>query len=216
MRITFIALLSVLLMLSCTSNSQESTESKQELNPKKERIMKILLVLTSHDELGETGQKTGFWLAEFADPYYYLVDKGIEVTLASPKGGLPPIDPKSELPDFQTESTKRFNGDEETQDILAKTVKLASVKQEDFDLILMDIQMPIKDGYTATSEIRNLQNQHLVEYSPIVALTANATEEDRKKALENNMDDFLTKPIMMEALREIIKKHVNPISKFVS
>ncbi|MEO0897420.1 MAG: ATP-binding protein [Bacteroidota bacterium] len=90
------------------------------------------------------------------------------------------------------------------------------VKQEDFDLILMDIQMPIKDGYTATSEIRNLQNQHLVEYSPIVALTANATEEDRKKALENNMDDFLTKPIMMEALREIIKKHVNPISKFVS
>jgi len=122
-------------MLSCTSNSQESTESKQELNPKKEKTMKILLVLTSHDELGDTGKKTGFWLAEFADPYYYMTDKGVEVTLASPKGGLPPIDPKSELPNFQTVSTKRFNGDEETQDILAETVKLASVKQEDFDAI---------------------------------------------------------------------------------
>ncbi|MEL6560639.1 MAG: type 1 glutamine amidotransferase domain-containing protein [Bacteroidota bacterium] len=97
--------------------------------------MKILLVLTSHEELGDTGQKTGFWLAEFADPYYYLVDKGVEVTLASPKGGLPPIDPKSELPDFQTEFTKRFTNDGETQAILAKTVKLASVNQDDFDAI---------------------------------------------------------------------------------
>lgn len=124
-------------MLSCTSNSQESTESKQELNPKKEmeKTMKILLVLTSHDELGDTGQKTGFWLAEFADPYYYLVDKGVEVTLASPKGGLPPIDPKSELPDFQTEFTKRFNNDEETKALLANTVKLESVNQKYFDAI---------------------------------------------------------------------------------
>lgn len=133
MKSSFIIIFSVLLVLSCASNTKEKSEynSKQET----EKPIKVLLVLTSHDELGDTGKKTGFWLEEFAGPYYYLLDKGVEITLASPQGGLPPIDPKSELPDFQTESTRRFNQDKETQEVLSKTVKLASVSQEDFDAI---------------------------------------------------------------------------------
>ncbi len=95
----------------------------------------ILFVLTSHDKLGNTGEKTGFWLEEFAAPYYVLKDQGAKITLTSPKGGLPPIDPKSELPDFQTAFTQRFNKDAETQVILSKTVKLETVNPEDFDAI---------------------------------------------------------------------------------
>lgn len=97
--------------------------------------MKILFVLTSHDQLGNTGEKTGFWIEEFASPYYYLVDKGIEVTLASPKGGQPPIDPTSDKPENQTESTKRFKADAELQEKLSKTHKLADVSSEDFDAV---------------------------------------------------------------------------------
>ncbi|MFY0651086.1 MAG: type 1 glutamine amidotransferase domain-containing protein [Cyclobacteriaceae bacterium] len=97
--------------------------------------MKILLVLTSHDKLGNTGKKTGFWLEEFAGPYYFLADRGVEITLASPKGGRPPVDPKSELSDFQTESTRRFDSDKETQEILSRTVKLESINKEDFEAI---------------------------------------------------------------------------------
>lgn len=97
--------------------------------------MKILFVLTSHDQLGNTGEKTGFWIEEFASPYYYLVDKGVEVTLASPKGGQPPIDPTSDKPENQTESTKRFKADTELQEKLSKTHKLADVSSEDFDAV---------------------------------------------------------------------------------
>ncbi|MEL7003221.1 MAG: type 1 glutamine amidotransferase domain-containing protein [Bacteroidota bacterium] len=137
MKNKLIALLSMALFFACSSNTKESAVSEEELNPKNrtEKKMKILLVLTSHDELGDTGQKTGFWLEEFVGPYYYLIDRGVEVTLASPKGGRPPIDPKSELSDFQTESTRRFNDDKITQEVLSKTVKLESVAQEDFDAI---------------------------------------------------------------------------------
>lgn len=97
--------------------------------------MKILFVLTSHDQLGNTGEKTGFWIEEFASPYYYLVDNGVEVTLASPKGGQPPIDPTSDKPENQTESTKRFKADAELQEKLSKTHKLADVSSEDFDAV---------------------------------------------------------------------------------
>lgn len=97
--------------------------------------MKILIVLTSHDQLGDTGEKTGFWLEEFAAPYYLLKDAGAAITLASPKGGQPPLDPKSALPENQTESTKRFNGDSAAQAELAKTKKLAEVSADDFDAI---------------------------------------------------------------------------------
>lgn len=97
--------------------------------------MKILMVLTSHDQLGNTGKKTGFWLEEFAAPYYTFKDAGAEVVLASPLGGQPPLDPKSDLPDFQTELTHRFKADPAAQKALANTVKLDTVKQEDFDTV---------------------------------------------------------------------------------
>lgn len=97
--------------------------------------MKILMVLTSHDKLGETGLKTGFWLEEFASPYYIFKDENHEITLASPKGGLPPLDPKSDEADMQTASTKRFRGDETVQKLLAKTLPLNSINPVDFDAI---------------------------------------------------------------------------------
>lgn len=97
--------------------------------------MKVLMVLTSHDQLGDTGLKTGFWLEEFAAPYYVFKDAGAEVVLASPAGGQPPLDPKSELPDFQTEMTQRFNADPAAQQALASTVKLETVDQKDFDTV---------------------------------------------------------------------------------
>jgi putative intracellular protease/amidase len=96
-------------------------------------MTKILMVLTSHDRLGNTGHKTGFWLEEFAAPYYILKDAGLEVTLASPKGGQPPLDPKSDDPASQTEAMRRFKGDREAQAALASTVKLSTVSPEDYD-----------------------------------------------------------------------------------
>ena len=97
--------------------------------------MKILMVLTSHNELGNTGEKTGFWLEEFAAPYYTFLDAGAQLVLASPLGGQPPLDPKSDLPDFQTPATERFKKDEQAQQVLANTVKLEDVSQADFDAV---------------------------------------------------------------------------------
>ena len=97
--------------------------------------MKILFVLTSHDQLGNTGEKTGFWIEEFAAPYYYLVDKGVDVILASPKGGQPPIDPTSDKPENQTEATIRFKADAELQEKLSKTQVLAEVSSDDYDAV---------------------------------------------------------------------------------
>jgi putative intracellular protease/amidase/catechol 2,3-dioxygenase-like lactoylglutathione lyase family enzyme len=97
--------------------------------------MKILMVLTSHDQLGNTGRKTGFWLEEFAAPFFVFRDAGVEVTLACPKGGQPPLDPKSDLPENQTPAMARFKKDKTAQDALANTVKLSSVKSEDFDTV---------------------------------------------------------------------------------
>ncbi|KFF15195.1 type 1 glutamine amidotransferase domain-containing protein [Chryseobacterium sp. JM1] len=96
---------------------------------------KVLFVLTSHEQLGETGLKTGFWSEEFAAPYYSLTDAGVQVTLASPLGGRPPLDPKSELPDFQTDETRRFDADEALQERLSHTLKLSEVKEEDYDAV---------------------------------------------------------------------------------
>ncbi len=97
--------------------------------------MKILMVLTSHDQLGNTGRKTGFWLEEFAAPYYVFRDAGAHVTLASPKGGQPPIDPKSDLPENQTPAMARFKQDAEAQKALSRTFKLSDMNSEDFDTI---------------------------------------------------------------------------------
>ena len=97
--------------------------------------MKILIVLTSHDQLGDTGKKTGFWLEEFAAPYYVFKDAGAAITLVSPKGGQPPLDRKSDLPENLTELTKRFRTDNAAQAELAKTKKLADVSAKDFDAV---------------------------------------------------------------------------------
>ena len=98
-------------------------------------MKKVLFVLTSHDQLGDTGEKTGFWIEEFATPYYFLRDNGIKVDLVSPKGGQPPIDPKSFSPEFMTPYTERFNKDTETQDILSKTSKLEDVDEANYDAV---------------------------------------------------------------------------------
>lgn len=97
--------------------------------------MKVLIVLTSHSDLGNTGKKTGFWVEEFAAPYYVMKDAGVDITLASPKGGQPPIDPKSEEPSNQTAATKRFYEDKELQKLLSNTTKLSEVSAEDFDAV---------------------------------------------------------------------------------
>ena len=97
--------------------------------------MKVLIVLTSHDELGNTGKKTGFWLEELAAPYYTFKDSGAEIVLASPKGGQPPLDPKSNEPDFKTDATRRFEADADANAQLADTVRLDSVSQADFDTV---------------------------------------------------------------------------------
>ncbi len=97
--------------------------------------MKVLIVLTSHDQLGNTGKKTGFWLEELAAPYYTFKDAGAEIVLASPKGGQPPLDPKSNEPDFKTDATRRFEADVDANAQLANTVRLDSVSQADFDTV---------------------------------------------------------------------------------
>lgn len=97
--------------------------------------MKVLMVLTSHNQLGDTGKPTGFWLEEFATPYYIFKDANADITLASPLGGQPPLDPKSDEPDFQTEATKRFQNDVEAQTALANTLKLSDISADNFDVV---------------------------------------------------------------------------------
>ena len=97
--------------------------------------MNILMILTSHDQLGDTGHKTGFWLEEFAAPYYVFQDAGAQITLASPKGGQPPLDPKSDSPEAQTAATDRFNKDDGAKAALANTRPLAEVDIEAFDAV---------------------------------------------------------------------------------
>jgi putative intracellular protease/amidase len=98
-------------------------------------MAKVLMVLTSHDRLGDTGHPTGFWLEEFAAPYYVLKDAGVDITIASPTGGPPPIDPKSDDPKAQTPAMQRFRQDAAAQRALANTVKLASVSPDDYDAV---------------------------------------------------------------------------------
>jgi putative intracellular protease/amidase len=97
--------------------------------------MKILMVMTSHDQLGNTGKKTGFWLEEFAAPYFTFLDAGVDITVCSPKGGQPPVDPKSDTPEGKTELTERFKADAAAQRVLATTAALADMKAEDYDAV---------------------------------------------------------------------------------
>ncbi len=101
----------------------------------KVEALKILFVLTSHSQMGDTGHKTGFWVEEFANPYYTLVDQGVEVTIATPKGGAAPVDPTSNLPQNATEDTKRYNEDEDVQKKIKATLVLADVNFEDYDAV---------------------------------------------------------------------------------
>tara|TARA_R110000868_G_scaffold822_1_gene6083 strand:- start:10110 stop:10868 length:759 start_codon:yes stop_codon:yes gene_type:complete len=101
----------------------------------KEQKAKVLFVLTSHNKLGDTGELTGSWIEEFATPYYFFLDKGIEVVIATPKGGQAPIDPKSNEPSFQTPATKRFYADKNAQKALSSTVKITSVTQKNFNAV---------------------------------------------------------------------------------
>ena len=130
-----LASLLVILTLSCKEN-ETTTEVKTESQTTKNKNMKnVLFVLTSHDDLGNTGEKTGFWIEEFVAPYYELVDQGVTVTLASPKGGQPPIDPRSSDPSNATEDTKRFDKDKALQEKLAHTLKLEEVDQSGYDAV---------------------------------------------------------------------------------
>lgn len=123
--------------------------------------MKILMVLTSHDQLGDTGKKTGFWLEEFAAPYYVFKDAGADITLASPKGGQPPLDPKSDEPDAQTDATRRFKGDEQSQRALASTVPLSGVKVEDYDAVFYPGgHGPLWDLAQDADSIRVIETMH--------------------------------------------------------
>tara|TARA_R110002050_G_scaffold56512_4_gene127202 strand:+ start:8968 stop:9648 length:681 start_codon:yes stop_codon:yes gene_type:complete len=97
--------------------------------------MNILFVLTSHDKLGDTGKKTGFWVEEFANPYYTLLDKGANITITTPNGGAAPIDPSSDTPDAATEATKRYNNDAAAKERIANTKKLADINPDDFDAV---------------------------------------------------------------------------------
>lgn len=126
----------IILVTACTMKSEKSnTATKNQHQNEKKDMKKVLFVLTSHDQLGNTGEKTGFWIEEFAAPYYTLKDKNVMITLASPKGGQPPIDPKSTDESAQTEATKRFYADKETQVLLANTIKLSTVNEADYDAI---------------------------------------------------------------------------------
>ena len=117
------------------------------------------MVLTSHDKLGDTGNKTGFWVEEFAAPYYVFKDAGLDITLASPLGGQPPIDPSSEMDDFVTEATKRFDEDAETKQQLANTVALSSVNEADYDAIFYPGgHGPLWDLATDTKSIKLIED----------------------------------------------------------
>ena len=131
---------------------------------------KVLMVITSHAELGNTGEKTGFWIEEFAAPYYTFIDAGVQVTLVSPAGGQPPVDPKSELADFQTPSTKRFDADIEAQALVANTVKLVEVKAADYDAVFYPGgHGPLWDLTDNTDSITLIEN-FLATNKPIAAV----------------------------------------------
>lgn len=130
--------LTIITASSCKESKNETpSESISEENTeiKKEKEMKILFVLTSHDQLGDTGEKTGFWVEEFANPYYTLLDKGAHITIATPKGGPAPIDPRSDSPDAATEATKRFDKDAEAKERIANTKVLSDMNPDDFDAV---------------------------------------------------------------------------------
>ena len=127
----------------------------------------ILMVLTSHSDLGSTGNKTGFWMEEFAAPYYVFLDAGADITIASPAGGQPPVDPNSQLPDFQTAATARFDSDERAKEKLATTVQLTDVNASDYDaLFYPGGHGPLWDLTENTTSIQLIE-QFLSQQKPV-------------------------------------------------
>lgn len=153
--------------------------------------MKVLMVLTSHDKLGDTGEKTGFWLEEFAAPFYVLKDAGAEIILASPKGGQPPIDPKSDQPDFQTDDTRRFENDDSAKQQLANTIRLENARPEDFDAVFYPGgHGPLWDLTDNADSLRLIETLYAagkpvatVCHAP--AVLVNAKDQDGKYLVEN-------------------------------
>jgi putative intracellular protease/amidase len=144
---------------------------------------KILMVLTSHSELGDTGEKTGFWVEEFAAPYYVFLDAGADITLASPRGGQPPVDPKSELADFQTAATQRFDNDEAARMKLANTMKLSDIRATDYDAVFYPGgHGPLWDLTDNPASIQLIQ-RFLQQQKPVAAVCHAST------ALLNVVDD---------------------------
>ncbi|MEL6553857.1 MAG: type 1 glutamine amidotransferase domain-containing protein [Cyanobacteria bacterium J06621_11] len=147
---------------------------------------KILMVLTSHDRLGETGEKTGFWLEEFAAPYYIFKDAGAEITLASPKGGQPPLDPKSSTEENQTDATRRFNQDELGQKELSTTNKLTDIKADSYDAVfypgghgpLWDLASDNQSVKLIESFWRQQKPVAAVCHAPIVFMNAKTDDGD--------------------------------------
>lgn len=132
--------------------------------------MKILMILTSHEQLGNTGEKTGFWLEEFAAPYYVFKDAHAEITLASPKGGQPPLDPKSDSPAAQTDATKRFKKDLEAQNLLANTFKLSEISADKYDAVFYPGgHGPLWDLSNDSDSIAIIESMYASE-KPIVAV----------------------------------------------
>tara|TARA_R110000868_G_C10943380_1_gene767270 strand:+ start:2077 stop:2859 length:783 start_codon:yes stop_codon:yes gene_type:complete len=130
--------LAIITIASCINkvkNDSEIIKTKEFNNKITNNKMNILFVLTSHDKLGDTGKKTGFWVEEFANPYYTLLDKGATITLATPKGGKAPIDPSSDTPNTSTEATERFKKDEAAQQKINSTVVLSEIKPDDYDAV---------------------------------------------------------------------------------
>jgi len=135
---TFALIFTLITVVSCKSKGKETSSEDHlddETTLKKEKNMNILFVLTSHDQLGDTGKKTGFWVEEFASPYYTLLDKGATITIATPKGGAAPIDPSSDAPDAATAATDRFNTDAVAKEKIANTKILADINPDDFDAV---------------------------------------------------------------------------------
>jgi putative intracellular protease/amidase len=135
---TLAVLLTLITASSCKDTKTKTpseTDSEVQTELKNEKTMNILFVLTSHDKLGDTGKKTGFWVEEFANPYYTLLDKGATITIATPKGGAAPIDPSSDSPGAATEDTDRFNSDAVAKAHIANTKVLADINPDDFDAV---------------------------------------------------------------------------------
>ncbi|MEQ9346482.1 MAG: type 1 glutamine amidotransferase domain-containing protein [Thalassospira sp.] len=148
--------------------------------------MRILMIVTSHDQMGDTGHKTGIWLEEFAAPYYRFLDAGAEITLASPKGGHPPLDPNSQVPDALTDATKRFDNDDAAKTVFANTVTLDGLKADDFDaLFYPGGHGPLWDLATDTKSIALIE-AFVAQNKPVAAVCHGPAALVRAKGVDGN------------------------------